>query len=275
MQSEIRYPSVIKNLKSFFGEMHISTMIRQDSVKYADLRRRGVIGRCPASESTIRMELSKLRASFRFMVEKYEPKEGRLDLRMVPYIEQPAPSPPRDLVFSREDLDRIYDYSLVDRNRQIRGPKNRISREGRFCIIAMETAQRKTAILELKWDQVDWDKLLIKFNPYGRNQTSKRRPPLPISDRLLILLKQAYEDRINEFVVDSSTDIHFGVKRIFRELGLSGSPHTFRHTWATHAIEDGMPILKVAKFLGDTEETVRENYEHLSPDYLRDVINRK
>jgi hypothetical protein len=34
----------------------------------------------------------------------------------------------------------------------------------------------------------------------------------------------------------------------------------------------GIPIDKVAKFMGDTVKTVRENYEHLSPDYLRDVF---
>ena len=26
--------------------------------------------------------------------------------------------------------------------------------------------------------------------------------------------------------------------------------------------------------LGDSEQTVKENYKHLQPDYLRDVINR-
>ena len=63
------------------------------------------------------------------------------------------------------------------------------------------------------------------------------------------------------------------VKAIGRELKIDGlSPHVFRHTWATRAVERGVVIGKVAAFLGDNEETVRKNYIHLSPDYLRDAL---
>ena len=37
----------------------------------------------------------------------------------------------------------------------------------------------------------------------------------------------------------------------------------FRHTWATNAVIDGKPIEQVAAFLGDTVDTVRNNYIHL------------
>ena len=47
--------------------------------------------------------------------------------------------------------------------------------------------------------------------------------------------------------------------------------HVFRHTWATRKVMAGVPIAKVAAFLGDNEETVSKNYIHLSPDYFRDV----
>ena len=47
----------------------------------------------------------------------------------------------------------------------------------------------------------------------------------------------------------------------------------FRHTWATRSVETGADLLKVASFLGDTIDTVRENYMHLSPDFLADVVD--
>ena len=31
----------------------------------------------------------------------------------------------------------------------------------------------------------------------------------------------------------------------------------------------------IADFMGDTEETIKKNYLHLSPDYLRSAINRQ
>jgi len=276
MLSQERYPSVINNLNQHFGDMPVSSVLREHSVKYQKLRRSGIIGRCPASESTIRHELTRLRAALNFMVDRVEPKERRLDRSILPYIERPAASPPRDRVLSYEELDLIYQYSLEDRNRQVLGSKARISREGRFCILAMETAQRKSAIQELKWEQVDFATLLIKFNPDGRIQTQKRRPTLPISEKLLVMLQIAYEERINDYVLDVKTDVHYGVKRIFEDLGIeTASPHTFRHTFATHRITEGVPVDKVAMFLGDEENTVRKNYAHLQPDYLREVVEQK
>ena len=60
------------------------------------------------------------------------------------------------------------------------------------------------------------------------------------------------------------------------DLGIeNASPHTFRHTWATHAAEDGIPMHTIAAFLGDTERTVQKNYQHLSPDYLRSAVDRE
>ena len=49
----------------------------------------------------------------------------------------------------------------------------------------------------------------------------------------------------------------------------------FCHTWATRAAEDGVPMKTIADFMGDTEETVKKNYLHLSPDYLKEAINRR
>ena len=77
-------------------------------------------------------------------------------------------------------------------------------------------------------------------------------------------------------ILDTKTEITHGLKRILNDVGITEdvSPHTFRHTWATHASEEGVPMKKIAKFLGDSEETVRKNYEHLSPDFLDDVVDR-
>ena len=52
------------------------------------------------------------------------------------------------------------------------------------------------------------------------------------------------------------------------------SAHVFRHTWASHSAEDGLDMKIIAAFLGDTMKTVEENYMHLSPDYLRQAVDR-
>ena len=112
------------------------------------------------------------------------------------------------------------------------------------------------------------------FNPEGRAQTRKVRPPLPVSSRLRPLLEQYQAEKTSEFVLDSTTDVQYGLKRIADGLGIKGlTPHVFRHTWATNAALAGKDMAKVAAFMGDTEDTVRKNYIHLAPDYLDDVVS--
>ena len=274
MLSEKRYPAVVNNLNAFFGKMRVSEVERHHARTYRELRQSGRIGSNCAANATVRHELKKLRACLRFMAERVEPRERRISFDIIPYIDVPENSAPRNRVLSAEEADRIYHFCKdLTWNANGRAYSNRLHRVGRFCVIAMETAQRKSAICELTWDQVDLDRGTINFLPTGRLQTIKRRPAVPISTRLRPVLERSREEAENEYVLDSPADVHSGIKQLAAELRIDGlSAHVFRHTWATRAVERGVPLSKVAAFLGDTEKTVRENYMHLSPDYLRDVV---
>lgn len=274
MITQERYPSIIKNLNAYFGKMHVSELTREHSTKYYELRASGLIGTSKASDSTTRLELQRLRAAFRFMVERVEPTEQRLSSEVIPYIELPRASPPRNRVLSEGEVQLLRDTcSNLVLNGRGRARSNRMARIGRFVMLALETAQRKTAICELKWDQVDFERNWIRFNPEGRLQTQKRRPTVPISPILRPVLERAHEERINDYVLDHTRGVYEQCVSLGKKLGIEGMhPHVFRHTWATRAVSRGVELEKVAKFLGDTVDTVRENYEHLSPHYLNDVF---
>lgn len=269
MLSESRYPSVCKNLNTYFGRMRVSEIEREHSRTYCQLRQDGKIGTSKASNSTVRLELQRLRAALRFMMERVEPKEQRLPQSVIPYVELPHASPPRNRVLSKDEIQLLRETCP---NLVIKG-SNRMSRIGRFVMLAMETAQRKTAICELKWGQVKFDVNQIHFNPEGRRQTQKKRPTVPISPVLRPVLERAFEERINDYVIDHDRGVWEPLKKLASDLGIDGlHPHVFRHTWATHAVMRGVPMKKVAMFLGDREKTVIETYQHLAPDYLEDVF---
>lgn len=52
------------------------------------------------------------------------------------------------------------------------------------------------------------------------------------------------------------------------------TPHTCRHTLASWLAQDDVQLMKIAKILGDTEDTVRRHYAHLVPKDLDQAVNR-
>jgi integrase len=147
-----------------------------------------------------------------------------------------------------------------------------------FTWIAMETASRKRAIEELRWDQVDLQARLIRLNPPGRRQTSKRRPTVPISSALMKVLERA--GPATGLVLGNSSSIERPFATLCRaahrttgnEKFLTITPHVLRHTWATLAARAGVSLFEIAGVLGDSIATVQRVYAHHCPDYLRSAV---
>ncbi len=90
-------------------------------------------------------------------------------------------------------------------------------------------------------------------------------------------VKNGYEDALFISRLGRSISrifVFLFIKDLAKKIGLKKriSPHTFRHSFATHLIEGGADLRAVQEMLGHESITTTEIYTHLDRDYLRSVI---
>lgn len=202
------------------------------------------------SDGTILRELGALRAAVRW----HDPKSNAV-------FALPKAPPPRDRYLTREELQRLLGA--------IGEPHLRL-----YVILAVCTAARKSAILQLKWSQVDFSRNLIDF---GQGESNKRRATVPINSTARIALLAAYKARLSDHVIEYMGRPIKDIKRSFKtavdEAGLEDvHPHVLRHTAAVWMAEGGVPMAEIAQYLGHTSSRVTERvYARFSPEYLKNA----
>ena len=168
-----------------------------------------------------------------------------------------------------------------------RGP--RLSRGERFLWLALETAGRKQALLDLTWDRVDVETNMIDLDVPGRRRTKKRRAFLPISKALRPVLERAFDERGNDRVLDNGGAVWAAIQHIVVEAGLAGkrkplkrgqkpkatgiSPHVLRHTAATHMARRKVPLYLIAAILGNSVKMVTDVYAKYAKDDLQEAVD--
>lgn len=148
-----------------------------------------------------------------------------------------------------------------------------------YVLLGLFTMARPSAILQLTWERVDFDRGLIDLNPPGRKQTAKRRPVVPINDELRAALLVAYEARQSAYVIERGGKRVANVKKAFqaaaKRSGIYATPYSLRHTGAVWAAEAGAPIPELAQLMGhDDDRTTQKHYARFSPGYLRGAANK-
>lgn len=242
-----RQENAWKRLGPFFGHM-LGTSINKDDCREYDRQRQ----RQGAASGTVRTELVFLRACLNL---RYGRGNNKVWL--------PQAGVPRDRYLSREEVDKLLEH--------VETPHVRL-----FIILAITTGARMTAILELRWKQVDFKHRTINFNQVDREQTNKRRPEVPLNARALTVLDEAAKGALTDFVIEWDGKPLASIKKAIRmaaeRAGVHCSPHVFRHTAGVWMAQADVPMQKISQFLGHTSTRVTERtYARYSPSFMKDA----
>lgn len=143
---------------------------------------------------------------------------------------------------------------------------------------------RVSELTSLRYSDVYFDEGFIKVEGKGSKQrlvpisdTAIREIKNYLLDRNLVAVKKGYEDilflsrrgtglsRIMVFHVIKQQTEMAGVKK-------NVSPHTFRHSFATHLLEGGANLRAIQDMLGHEKITTTEIYTHIDREFLRKEI---
>lgn len=146
---------------------------------------------------------------------------------------------------------------------------------------------RVSELIQLKISNLFFNDGFIRVTGKG-----KKERLVPISEKAVNEIKYYFEKTRNHIKIDkTSEDIVFLNRRgrkltrvmvftIIKDLAekiklqKSISPHTFRHSFATHLIDGGADLRAVQEMLGHESIITTEIYTHLDRHYLRDAIIR-
>jgi integrase/recombinase XerD len=106
----------------------------------------------------------------------------------------------------------------------------------------------------------------IKYIGIYRNNIRPQVPVKPGSEDTLFLNRRGTGlSRVMIFLL---------LKDLVRLAGITKniSPHTFRHSFATHLVEGGADLRAVQEMLGHESITTTEIYTHLDREYLRKTL---
>jgi integrase/recombinase XerD len=102
---------------------------------------------------------------------------------------------------------------------------------------------------------------------YKNNIRVHKKVQKNFEDFLFLNKRGAALSRVMIFYIIKEMVMKAGIKKIV-------SPHTFRHSFATHLVEGGADLRAVQEMLGHESITTTEIYTHLDRDYLRDTLQR-
>lgn len=218
--------------------------------------------------------ISGLRNFFDYLIFEDYRKDNPTDLLESPKIGRKLPD-----TLSEEDINRIVDQ--IDLSKP-EGERNKAMFETLYSC-----GLRVSEMIQLKISDLFFEEGFIRVIGKGNKQrfvpinsyTIKLINIYKEQIRVKIKVQKGFEDTLflNRRGKQISRNMVFMIlKDLVKKAGISKnvSPHTLRHSFATHLLENGADLRAIQQMLGHESITTTEIYMHLDKSYLKTVIEK-
>lgn len=239
----------VKLLLPVFGHLRLANITTEMISDYRDERLKVV------KAATIYQELSLMRRMFNVARREWKWTKD---------------NPAADLSFSVGDKNARDRWLTIEEEQNLLSKATNPAWLKPLLIVALHTGMRKGEILELKWQDVDLVRKLIRII---KSKNGEKRT-IPLSNTAFNALKGIKVRDISGRVFPiSDRSLRAAFKMTLAKAGIENFRiHDMRHTFATRLVQNGVDLYKVKNLLGHKTINMTMRYAHHYPESLRSSV---
>ena len=206
-----------------------------------------------AARGTYRIALSAIRSLYRTTLKKSWIVDG---------IEQARTEKKLPIVLSMDEVERFFEALVSLKHRAT-------------LMTAYSAGLRVSEVVSLRVTDIDSERMVIRVDQ-GKGRKDRY---VPLSKHLLVVLREYWKAaRPDDYLFPgrgksghlSAHAVQDACKHAAREAGLkkTTTPHTLRHSFATHLLEDGNDLRTIQLLLGHRNLNTTATYTHVSRKHL-------
>jgi integrase/recombinase XerD len=229
---------------------------------------------------TLARKISSLKLFFSFLEDRFDVENKAASL-VSPKIEKKLP-----VYLTEEEMKLLFDAAGKDNS--YRGVRNKV-----MLSLLYATGMRVSELVSMKLDQIHFDTAFVTIIGKGNKERmapvtqnaldllrfyidTVHRKLLPGNEKskIIFLFPVSYQDKIKPISRQQFWSI---LKKIISKAGITKniSPHSLRHSLATHLLKKGANIRLLQVLLGHEQLTTVQIYTHLEKSHLRKVYDKK
>ena len=262
------YRTEMKGYLDFFKEKNIKIK----DIKNSDIKDYlAYIKKGQTSERTLAHNVSVIRTFYKFLLTQKVIERNPTEFLELPKLRKKLPT-----VLSKEEVEKLLDIDLTD----CYSYRNKAMLE-----LLYSTGLRVSELVNLELSNIDLESCTLKTIGKGNKERI-----IPISDYALYYVEKYINEYrgsmlkkgVNNYVfINNHGNVmtRQGFFKIIKKLALEKdiktpiSPHTLRHSFATHLLDYGADLRSIQEMLGHSNLSTTQIYTHVSSEHLKDNYN--